>query len=44
MEDRMIFEDFNTILEGNFITPLKVSRATNSIDKVKEYYTEILSA
>ena len=34
MEDRMIFEDYNTILSGDFITPLKVSRATANIDTV----------
>lgn len=40
----MIFEDYNEILDGSWITPLKVSRATASIDKVKTYYTEILGA
>ncbi|MBC8409307.1 MAG: hypothetical protein H8E12_11400, partial [Rhodobacteraceae bacterium] len=44
MEDRMVFEDYNTLMSGSWITPLKVSRATNKIDEVETYYTEILGA
>lgn len=44
MEDRMIFKDTRDILENDFVTPLKVMRATASLDKVNTYYTEILGA
>jgi len=44
MEDRMIFKDTRAILENDFVTPLKVMRATASLDKVNTYYTEIIGA
>lgn len=40
----MDFSNYNTILSGDFVTPLKVSRATMNMDAVITYYESVFSA
>eukprot|EP00091_Calanus_sinicus_P019818 TRINITY_DN512_c0_g1_i3.p1 TRINITY_DN512_c0_g1~~TRINITY_DN512_c0_g1_i3.p1 ORF type:complete len:231 (-),score=55.12 TRINITY_DN512_c0_g1_i3:315-1007(-) len=43
---RMIWQDYNSehVASGEYLTPMKISRAVSSIDLVKDFYIDILGS